>query len=241
MSKTLIENMVPGIKPTWRLSVDGMPVPWNQRIELVHDRFGTINVGKSPSGTFDQWAFHESGGGGSVIVPYAVLQKGDLLIGVLQQKRPLQDAEVPVWNVPRGFMAPGETPFQTAGREFGEEVGQLPEGMVPHELCGDPVNPNSTFFETWGKRNGGTQEGITFFGIRFPERLLRLKHWNDGAISEAAIADGVIVVDEHAKAAKLAESILGVSFFPWHETMRVGDAFTVMGTGRVLATLKHIR
>jgi len=177
---TRIEALTADTKRGWTVIVerdDGSLVELSgfSRLTLVNPRFGAVNYGKSPSGVFDQWAFHEAGGGGSVIVPFVRLATGEIFVGLLRESRPLQ-SDNPVLNVPRGMLDPGEDHLQAAKREFEEETGISGVSVFP--LDGEPVNPNSTFFETWGKTPGGSAEGLHFFAIELPERFLvyNLRH-----------------------------------------------------------------
>lgn len=235
--RSLIQTMPDGLKPEWSLTVDGVSIPWARKIVISNERFGTLTVGKSPNGPHDQCALHEAGGGGCVIVPYAVLANGHVLIGVLSQMRRSQDRERPVLNVPRGYLQPGETPLQAAMREFVEEIGAYSDNLSIHTLNGVPVNINSGLYETWDRTSSGEPEGIRYYGIKFPEAALQLQTDASGAVREATLAPGVVTEDATIRETKSSEDIFGVSFIPWHAAAALGDAFTLVATLRVLATL----
>src|SRR3990172_1548795 len=213
---TLLEPIPEGMDRGWSLLINGDSVPNVSMLELRHPKYGALFYGKSPSGDHDQWSFHEKGGGGSVTIPFAIV-KGSLHIGVVRQPRPLQDRFNPVLNVPRGFLDPGETHFQAAERESGEELGI----KATFQLPGDPANPNSTFFETWAEG-----EGVRFFGLEVNRNLL--------------VADGNdynLNPDSITPVTKTAEGIMGARFISWQMAVMLGDLFTRGGVASLLGHL----
>jgi 8-oxo-dGTP pyrophosphatase MutT (NUDIX family) len=213
----------------WKVWVNGQEIREVSRVTIDHPKFGTLEYGLDPGG-YDRWSFHENGGGGSVIVPFAVCG-GVVYVGVVEQKRVNQGGVVP--NLPRGFLQPGENHFQAAGREAGEELG----GEVRHEpfpLDGEPMNPNSTFFETWDKLPDGSPEGVRFFGLPFQAHEL------EGSSDRLTFKPGVVRVRPDLQDKRVAELILTCSFIPWDKAMRLGDMFTSAGTGRLLAHLRNV-
>lgn len=213
---TLLEPILEGMARGWSLLVNDSPVPSVSMLELRHPRYGTLFYGKSPSGNYDQWSFHEAGGGGSVTVPFALIN-GALYIGVVRQPRPLQDRNNAVLNVPRGFLDPGETHFQAAERESEEELG-IP---ATFRLPGDPANPNSTFFETWGEG-----EGVRFFGLEVNQNFLVAE--NDEYLLNPRLVKPV---------SKPAEGIMGARFISWQKAALLGDMFTRAGVASLIAHL----
>jgi len=215
---TLLEVIPEGMKRGWSLLVNGNPVPDVNQLVLFHPRFGALYYGKSPSGNYDQWTTHEVGGGGSVTVPF-VLIEGALYIGTVTQPRPLQDTSGPVPNLPRGFLDPGESHFEAAMRETEEELGITASSF---ELPGEPTNPNSTFFETWGEG-----EGVRFFGLELSENMVKAK--GDEYVFDEKLVKPV---------SKSAEGIMGASFIPWQQAALVGDMFTIAGVSRLVTYLE---
>ncbi|BDU77803.1 NUDIX domain-containing protein [Mesoterricola sediminis] len=127
----------------WRLTLNGAPVEPVTGFTLEAPAFGTLAYGLLPRG-YDGWCFHETGGGGVVVAPFATVD-GRLHVGVIRQARAFQGGEV--WNLPRGFRDPGETASQAARRELFEETGlEVPEAEIL--VLGPPGNPNSAFFRT---------------------------------------------------------------------------------------------
>jgi len=207
---TLLERIPDGMARGWSLIVDGF--------ELRSSR-GSLFYGKSPSGNWDQWSFHEAGGGGSVTVPFALVE-GSVYIGVVRQPRPLQDRLNPVLNIPRGFLDPGETHFQAAERESIEELGI----KATFQLPGDPANPNSTFFETWDEG-----EGVRFFGLELNQSLL--------------VADGneYLLNPQLVKpVSKSGEGIMGARFISWQKAAMLGDLFTRGGVASLIGHLVSV-
>lgn len=190
------------------------------RLHIVHDAFGHLTYGKSPAGPHDQWSFHEANGGGSVVLPYAVVE-GKTYIGLLQEGRPLQTAEGKVWNVPRGFAEAGRSYLEVALAELGEEVGVIPEESRMRLLAGDPVNPNSAFFETWGVKSDGEPEGVRLFAYDAT-----------GLVEQSA--DGYKFRGAVSPCPGLGEKIYKCVFLPISVAGRVGDAMTLACLGRFL-------
>ncbi len=146
----------------WKLTVDGVGLSPKQ-FTLVNEQLGgQLVYGRNPASGRDQWAYHERGGGGSITLPFAILDD-ELYIAVVQQNRPLQ-SDGPALNTVRGFLDPGRTHFETAAAELSQELGLM---AGPIELPGPGNNPNSAFFET---RGGG--EGVSFWAVPVPAGLL---------------------------------------------------------------------
>lgn len=201
-------------KAGWKIIVDGNEITARE-LEL-QSRYGTLRWGFN--GSYDQWGFEEPGGGGSVLVPYSLVS-GVLHIGCVRQPRPFQSVE-PVWNVPRGFLEPGETHFQTAAREGGEELGFGDSERI-FALPGQPGNPNSTFFVTLAG-------GVRYFAVRFSEK--ELTQVQDGFVFDKGVVKPV---------SKDAERIMGCEFFPWYQVAQLGDQFSNTAVARLLAWQHH--
>jgi len=153
-------QMIPdGVKPGWSLTTeyDGDLL---RRAKLGNPHFGVLYYGKSPSGNYDQWWFQEVGGGGSVILPYTVDPSGRTFIGLVLQRRPLQDEVNLVWGFPRGFKPREMTHDEAAAMEYREETGDFSAVEVVR-LEGDGGNPNNAFFDS---REGGMQ----FYTVKLP-------------------------------------------------------------------------
>ncbi len=221
---SLIQAIPEGMARGWALLVNGEVVPSVSLMQLVHEKFGTLTYGKSPGGNYDQWGFHEVGGGGSVIVPFVRSRKFycDLMVGVVQQKRPFQNNSQPVLNLPRGFMDPKETHLESAVREYREEVRVESVARVVL-LEGEPANPNSTFLETWGEG-----EGIRFYAIELMDDEVVMH-----PESQVFSISGELV----KPVSKSAEGIMKSEFIPWYEALRLGDMMTLAGVSRLIAHL----
>lgn len=205
-------------QPGWKLFIDGRETVATF-LELA-SRFGLFRWGYN--GAYDTWGFEEPGGGGSVLVPYFIDEKGLLWVGVVKQPRPFQSEE-PVLNLPRGFLDPGQSHFQAAITEGAEEIG-LQEQQRVFLLDGDPGNPNNTFFVTAGRNTSGELNGIRFYGVRFnfsemvPEGRQTYK-FGDGVVQPVT---------------KDAERIMGCNFIPWTQAARLGCMMTNAGVARLV-------
>lgn len=203
----------------WKLLVDGREMA-ARAVEIV-SKFGVLRWGFN--GSYDTWGFEEPGGGGSVLVPYFRDSHGNLWVGVVRQPRPYQ-SETPVLNLPRGFLKPGETHFETAAREGSEEVGIDGEDRQ-FLLSGESGNPNSTFFVTVGTGDDGTPNGVRFYGVRFTE---------DEVIASEdftyTFREGVVKA-----VSKDAERIMGAVFVPWSTVAQLGCMMSNAGVARLIA------
>lgn len=149
-------------KAGWKTEVTSETFENNQEITYVkskHTKLGVeVSYGQGPDG-YDQWVIKEPHGGGSVIVPYLIID-GELYVGANRQKRSLTGGLVT--EVPRGFALPHETHEEAAKREFQEETGvvkPLTERVRP--LAGKPTNANTAFFQANAKKG----EGVKLFGV----------------------------------------------------------------------------
>lgn len=205
-------------KRGWELQVNGETVPDVSSATLTNASMGLeLKYGQTPQG-YDAWKFHEPGGGGSVTMPWAVID-GKILLGVVNQNRPAAGGVMS--EAPRGFMDPGESHLEAAVRETSEETGlqALKERFV---MLGNGKNPNTTFFDT-----SGQGEGVTFFGLQvMPDELEQINQ-EDGASYYAFRHD----IRAQATGDKVAERILGSRFIPIQEAVTSPDLMTAAGAG----------
>lgn len=104
----------------WKLFIDDKEIPTVHSLKLINPSIGELNYGKAQEGDFDLWRFHEIGGGGSVILPFVIVND-ELYVGVIKQMRPNMGGEV--YCAIGGFLKSGETHFEAATRETLEELG----------------------------------------------------------------------------------------------------------------------
>lgn len=201
-------------------------------LRIVHEKMGLVlSYGQTSLG-YDGLAFHEPNGGGTVIVPY-VFWHGELRVGRIIQKRPLQDREKPISNLPRGFASPNEKPFAAAKREAAEETGIREDALTLFPLMGDPINPNNAFFDT-----AGPGEGVKFFGLEIPESLCYADVMEDTYFT-VRVRKEALASNPESKAARLAEQIIGeMTFSGIDGALQSTDGFTVMGAARLALHLK---
>lgn len=210
-------------KRGWRVTVNGKRALNVSRVTIENPRFGELHYGLTPGG-YDGWSFHEVGGGGSVIIPFAQM-KGELFIGMVRQFRHNQGDEI--WNVPRGFLEPNETHFEAAKREATEETGFYNRRDRLIALPGLPMNPNSAFFET------KTDEGVRIFGLRILEAELEPVPESSDLVDAAMthqFKPGIL-----KPVSKQAEKIIDCKFSPWYTAAITSDMFTVAAIARLVA------
>ncbi len=201
----------------WSLEVNGKKVEKVSLLRLYNPKFGELLYGLTPGG-WDAWCFHELGGGGVVTIPFSVVE-GKLMVGLVQQNRPLQSAGK-VWNVPRGFMDPGEHNFEAAVRELEEEIGWLSPDKRMKALDGEAGNSNSAFFDT-----AQMGEGVKYYAMEVLP--IQLEPAEDGLLK---FREGLV-----KPVSKMAELIYGCRFVPWRQATRLGDQFTGFAVARLLA------
>ena len=215
----------------WKLELNGEPVEEVTSLRLTNNSFGTLEYGATPAG-YDGWCFEEKGGGGSVIVPYFVLDEVDqdypaagrsqLYIGLVQQDRYTMGGLIT--NLPRGFLAEDETHFEAARREGGEEFRfNLADRFS--ELPGSPTNWNSAFAVTLGD-----DKGVRFFSLDIKSNEVKLADEDGGVYT---LRDDVL-----KSVSKVGEQIFGSSFVPYTAALRSNDMFTVAGVGRLLPVIE---
>jgi len=185
------------------------------KIEIT-SKFGTLSYGLRPEG-FDGWAFREEGGGGAVTVPYARTPDGELLLGLVREKRANMGAE-PVWCVIGGFIDPGESHEEAQTRETAEETGL--DATRAEELTGLPANANRAFFVADAFGN----EGVHAYGLELPFDQLE-EDGESWQLKNAALLAGFKKVDE-------------VRFFPWKDAIkRSPDALARSAIAQLLAAV----
>ncbi len=202
----------------WSVKINGKVIDDVAHLELFNPRFGTLTYGDV--GGYDSWNFHENGGGASIIVPYVIF-RGYLFVLMIEQDRPNQGGRV--WNLPRGFLDPGEIHRGAAIRELEEETSIRSTKLI---RLGSPVNPNSAFFVT-----SGEGEGAHFYRLKVEESQVKSEHESvDGLIKGPLIfSEGII-----RPIPKTAERIFGRKFFRYEEALAVGDMYTVAAVGRLV-------
>lgn len=183
------------------------------RIE-IESRFGVLTYGLRPEG-YDIWTFREEGGGGAVTLPYARTPEGELLVGLLLEKR-ANMGDQPVWCVIGGFVDPGETHAQAQARETGEETGL--NTARAEELAGMATNANRAFFVA----DASAGEGVRAYGLELPFDWLEVDGENF-KLKDAAL------LPSFKKASD-------VGFFPWRDAIaRSPDALARSAIAQLLA------
>lgn len=182
----------------------------------------TVTYGLTLGG-FDGWQIHETGGGGSVTTPFAVIDDV-LYVGVVTQNRHTQGG--PVDNTPRGYRKPGENPLENAIREYNEEIetndAKLMVKIAP--LPGQPVNQNSAHYETWGP-----DEGVKYFACEISKNALVA---NDGHYVFREDLLSAINEEERKK-----EAILGAKFIRADKALGLNDSFTLIAAAKIMLLL----
>ncbi|GEM_PF-3347481 len=152
----MLEDYPAGVTPGWTHTNDGHHI-------VVNSVFGQLEVGMVPSKSWDQWLFHENGGGGSLVIGYAEID-GKLNVMMLKANRFNLKGDQDDWELPGGFVDDGETKLNTAIRETIEETDQL---VNPHPIQGRGYVGNRAFFQLQGE-----DEGTSVFAFELtPEQI----------------------------------------------------------------------
>jgi ADP-ribose pyrophosphatase YjhB (NUDIX family) len=196
----------------WKVIIDGEERVVGQ-IEL-QSKFGTLTYGLRPEG-YDGWVFREQGGGGVVTVPYSRTPDGELLVGLLMEKR-ANMGDGYVWCVIGGFIDPGETHKQAQVRETAEEAGL--NAVTAMELAGPHTNANRAFFVA----DADAGEGVHASALSLPFDLLEADD-SIFKLKDAAVLPGF------KKAAD-------VRFFPWRVAVGItADALARAAIAQLVA------
>lgn len=233
-------------KRGWTVEVSGKIVPDLSHVRLFNERMGVeLQYGWRIEG-YDGVVIHEPAGGGSVLVPYVIydvpsaalnysLDREILWVGLLDQERKTQGGRV--LNLPRGFLNPGETHFETAVREFKEETGHTAKTNRITDLCSwysARGNANSAFFDTSRLLRDGRPEGAQYYAVEFhPDEVYVTKlHPDDPPV--LAFKKDVV---RPAGNSPTAERIFSCYFYPWDVAAGIADQFTSAGISRLLSYL----
>ena len=215
-------------KRGWKLEINGSqfqePV---ENFRLFNTSMGVeVLYGQRPEG-YDGPVIKEPGGGGAVTIPYYI-HEGNLYIGVVEEARPTctDGTTEMVLNVPRGFLTPGETHFETAKRELAEEAGYQPLEKRIVQLNGEPLNPNSTFFVT------GKDKGVKMYGVQVYDFEVSMAKSTDDLVEREFQFDKNVITPT----SRMGERIGGSKFIHWTKAASQIDMFTVAGVARILAT-----
>lgn len=106
----------------WRVEIDGMVT--DTRHIKISSRWGELSFGQRLDtgrvSTCEGWLWHETNGGGAVLLPYARVE-GELMIGLILEDRP-NLGEKPVFCAIGGGVDVGESHRDAAVRESYEET-----------------------------------------------------------------------------------------------------------------------
>lgn len=208
-------------KRGWKIQVNGVLVRDVSSVRLFNEKMGLeFRYGMRAEG-YDGVVLHEPGGGGSVLVPFVTFDN-TLHIGMLEQERKTQGGNA--LNLPRGFLDPGESHFETAAREMQEETGVAIDRsrIKDFNKYARSGNANSAFFGT-----SRDDEGVHFYGVEFLSQEVEEEPLPSLALR---LRDDTIRPKEGNQ---MAERIFSCRFYPWRIAAGVGDLFTNAGLARL--------
>lgn len=185
----------------------------NNRLSKVHLHNDTLGLdliyGKKPEG-YDGITIRNRNGG-SVIIPFSIVDD-EVYIGMAHEYRPASGGYV--WNVPRGFIDPGENSADAASRELKEDTGIAARDI---KLLSSNINCDSTFFDI--TKDGG----VYFYGVYIDKDLLVQS--DEGYVIEEA---------QNHYVNKAGEKISKCRFFPIGRAItKSNDMFTLAGCGLI--------
>lgn len=211
----LIPKEVPKDK-RWTVVVDNMELDDISTIEL-RAKFGVLTYGQRPEG-YPSWVFAQQGGGGVITLPYVIPVEGELLVGLIKEKR-ANMGEEPVWCVVGGFIKPSETHREAQARELAEEAGFL-EVLQSKEMPGLPINANRAFFVADPLKG----EGDHAYCLRVSEGDLEA----DG--DSFKLKDALLFPD--------FKKVNDLRFFPWRKAvLMTADGLALAALARLKVTI----
>lgn len=206
----------------WTIALNGERVGRVTSLTMEQEKMNIkITYGVRPEG-YDAPIIKEAGGGGSVIVPF-VKVNGEIFVGLVEENRGTCGGMV--LNIPRGFLQPGETHFQTAKREIEEETGYQKVEKNLYPLEGNLMNPNSAFFVT-----DTPDKGVKAF--KLPVESSEVKILTDSEKPEDRIYEFNPEVIKPVS--KIGERVLQSKFCHWRKALEVQDMFSVAAVGRLI-------
>jgi len=161
---------------------------------------GLLIYGQRPEG-YPSWVFAEQGGGGVIILPYVIPVSGEILVGLIKEKR-ANMGEEPAWCGIGGFLNPNETHREAQVREFVEETGFL-EAVQSEELPGLPINADRAFYVADPQKG----EGVHAYCIRILDGELEA-NGDCFKLRDSVLRPGFEKVNE-------------VRFFPWRKAVQI--------------------
>lgn len=215
-------------KRGWRVWLNGNLVPDARHVELANERMGIdVQYGMRVEG-YDGILFHEPGGGGSVMIPYVIIGQ-ELYIGLIDEERKNMGGRV--LCAPGGFIDLGETPLETATREFEEETGATADKNKVIDLNEyyEPANANRAIIDT-----SREVEGSHFYAIEFTEEQVELSADPELSVPILLFKKGSI---KPVRGDKGAEKIFSCHFYPWHVVATRSDMFANAMFSRLVAHL----
>lgn len=225
----LIGLVHPSMKRGWKVEKNGKDITYSIfELRIFNEQMGIeVSYGKRVEG-FDGVLLHEPGGGGSVSFPFVIL-RGQLWIGLLEEQRPNMGGKV--LDAPGGFIDPGESHFETAVREFEEEVGVKTASSTVIDLnqYAEPTNANRAFFDT--SRVG---EGNHYYAWEFTPDQVVLQYDSDQEIPHLIFRKDLISPRQGDRG---AERIFSCKFYPWSIVAKKADIFCSALVTRLLIYL----
>lgn len=230
MSIEILKSVPDSSKAGWNVGVEHDSEGKVTKVSANQGRMHVdVDYGQGPQG-YDQWGIREPNGGGSVTIPYLVID-GELYVGAISQFRPFTGRKIT--EASRGFSLPIETHEEAAKREFDEETGAN-ESLTSriHPLEGRPVNPNNTFFIA----NPSKNEGSKIFGLPIkPEEVELRRTSKDPKRRVYRLAPEL-----QGEIKELNEKInpAGIRFF--HESLlgNTSEGFTQIALGKISRALR---
>ncbi|OGZ58557.1 MAG: hypothetical protein A3B96_04305 [Candidatus Spechtbacteria bacterium RIFCSPHIGHO2_02_FULL_43_15b] len=204
----------------WVVELNGQIIKKVNHLRLFHPRiqyeyqFGMRNEG------YCGVISHAYGGGGSIILPWIIIER-QLFVCVVRQYRPTIREEN-VLNAPMGRLDFGEEHLETAIRELREETGFTVSPDRIKLLPGNNINPQASSHDT--SRNN---EGLHFFSIEIlPDEVWPIMP------GFYAFKPQLLSVPEDSD-----EKIDACYFIPWRDAAKLEEMTTRGIVGTLLSVL----
>ncbi len=212
---------------------------WTNQDPATRKHLGTLRVGAHPRVNGEGIAndtFVFDGSGGVVVLPFTHHPKLGLLVGVLDELRPLEWHPVHhpdgvLTNAPRGNFDTVEQQIAAAAKnELESEVGEFLAGK-PFLLPGEATNGDTAWLRYFPRADGSIG-GVYHAALEVPFALL--DETGDGQMS---FRPGVL---QAKKQGSPGEKILRTKFIPWAMAAELRDGLTAPAVLRLLAYLDSL-
>lgn len=204
--------------------------------EPVKNHIGVMEYGQppNPDGLPNPPDTCRLTGPGGVVSALFSIVNGQLLIGLIEERRtlefdPIAHPKATVLGTPRGYLAkPGAGAVDAARTELAEEVGKNLPTLEPHMAAGEPINPDNAWHD-YTRKSDGTQGGGAEVCLFEVEQHLLVPSEDEGSYKLNA--------SYPREKGSPWEKIGRCQFDPWHLVVQKRDGMNLFAFARVMSEL----